>query len=411
VGVAGSAGALRARGGGLERAKRAFFQSFFRLLLLAIGVAEWASVAWLLHVLGVPVPPLVHAVAPLPVLALNRAIVVRRPAGGRVGAALVRGYVAFAFTSVFCGVFLLLAGVAWCAGALVAPLLPAAAVDALRVAHRWTTTGGMLVIAGLLAHGYTAGRRALAVSEVRVPVRGLPPALAGFRIVQLSDLHIGAYLELDELRAHVAQVNALAPDLVCLTGDLVDRAETCARAFPVLGGLRARHGVLVTLGNHDFYAGADAVTAALRRATDFTVLRNQRTAIRVGDATLAVVGVDDLGLDWARGVPAHPALPGLVAAVPDDAPLLVLTHRPDCFPQAARLGAALVLAGHTHGGQLALPGGARRRNLAEFITRFPRGVYRHGTATLYVNRGLGFTGQPVRLFTPREIAVLELHPA
>jgi predicted MPP superfamily phosphohydrolase len=242
-------------------------------------------------------------------------------------------------------------------------------------------------------------------------VPGLPPALAGLRIVQLSDLHIGAYLGREELVEHVRRVNALAPDLICITGDLVDRPETCPLAFPTLAGLRARYGVLVILGNHDVYAGADTVTEALRRLTPFTVLRNARTEVRVDDTTLPVLGLDDLGLDWARGVREHPALADLAATVPAGQPFLVLSHRPDCFPQAARLGASLVLSGHTHGGQLALPGFSGRRNLAQFITTFDRGVYRAGEAVLYVNRGLGFTGQPVRLFTSREIACLELRPS
>src|SRR5262249_15202254 len=170
--------------------------------------------------------------------------------------------------------------------------------------------------------------------------------------------------------------------------------------------LSACHGVCVTLGNHDSSAVADMVTRALRRLTPFTVLRNARVDVERDGARLVIVGIDDLGRDWARGVLEHPALPGLAADVGD--PLVVLSHRPDCFPQAARLGAALMLSGHTHGGQLALPLGRRRRTLAEFISRFDRGLYRDGDATLYVNRGLGFTAQKIRLFTPREIACITL---
>jgi hypothetical protein len=206
-------------------------------------------------------------------------------------------------------------------------------------------------------------------------------------------------------------VNALEPDLVCVTGDLVDRLEGCAAGFPTLAGLRARHAVLVTLGNHDFYAGADAVSDAVRRLTPFTLLRDECVHLEIDGAPLTIAGVDDLGRDWARGVLEHPALPPLAAAVPSGNPLIVLSHRPDCFGQAARLGAALMLSGHTHGGQLALPVGRRLRNLAEFISPFHRGLYRDGAATLYVNRGLGFTGQKVRLFTPREIACIELSAA
>lgn len=397
--------------GGLEALKRAFFRSFFRLLLVFIAIAEWACAAWALGVLGVQLPPVLHILVPVAIFSLNRWIVVRHPAARRpLLDALVRGYVAFAFTSIFCALFLVVAGLAWPALALVEWLAPRVGADVMR-AYSGLVTAGVAGVAALLVYGYTLGHRQLAISRLQVPVRGLPPALAGFRIVQISDLHIGQHLGVDELRDHVRRVNALEPDLVCVTGDIVDRAETCAAGFPALAGLRARHGVLVTLGNHDFYAGADTVTEALRRLTPFTVLRNEVVHLEIGGARLTVAGVDDLGRDWARGVLEHPALPPLAAAVPAGNPFIVLSHRPDCFAQAARLGAALMLSGHTHGGQLAIPVGRRLRNLAEFISPFHRGLYRDGDATLYVNRGIGFTGQKIRLFTPREIACLELTPA
>jgi predicted MPP superfamily phosphohydrolase len=389
-----------------ETAKRAFFRSFFRLLLVFVALAEWACIAWLLRLPGVRPPVAVHLALPAVIYQLNRRVI-SRPALGRTAAAAVRLYVACAFTSIFCGLFLALAGVGALAGALVAPLLPSAVTVPASHVYLDAVNFGFATVGGLLAYGYVFGPRALTTTRLRVPVRDLPTALAGLTVVHLSDLHVGQHMDLDELAAHVQRVNALEPDLICITGDLVDRAETCARAFPVLAGLRARHGVLVTLGNHDFYAGAEGVTAALRALTPFTVLRNQGVRLAIEGATLTVVGLDDLGRDWARGIPEHPALPGLAAAMGSAAPVVVLSHRPDCFPQAARLGAALVLSGHTHGGQLALP----PWNLARFITRFDRGLYRDGAATLYVNRGLGFTGQKVRLFTPREIACLELTPA
>jgi predicted MPP superfamily phosphohydrolase len=384
----------------MEPLRRAFFRSFFRLLLAAVAVAEWACLAWVLGLLGWRPPAVAWILVPLAILALNRRIVWPRARSPRA-ARWLRVYAGVAFTSIFCGLFL-------AAAALTGVLLP----DGLARAHEWATNTGVAGIAALFAFGYTAGRRQLVLSRLAIDVPGLPAPFAGLRIVHLSDLHVGSHLGTDELAEHVRRVNALAPDLVCLTGDLVDRAETCARAFPVLAGLRARHGVLVTLGNHDVAAGADAVTAALREHTPFTVLRNARTRLQVGGASLAVVGVDDLGLDWARGVREHPALPALAAGL-DGEPWLLLSHRPDCFPQAAGLGASLVLSGHTHGGQLGLPAwrGRRPRNLANFITAFDRGLFGAGTARLYVNQGLGFTGQPIRLFTPREIATIELRPA
>ena len=400
--------------GVVETAKRAFFRSFFRLLLAFIALAEWTCIAWILFAVGVRLPPAVHVLAPLAFFYLNRRLVVRRRSSRRgrrpLADALLRGYVAFAFTSIFCALFLGLAGLGALAGLLIAPLVPPGTVEHIARAYAVLVHAGFVAIAATLAYGYVLGPRELAVSHVEVPVRDLPAPLVGLRIVHISDLHIGQHLDVAELAAHVRRVNALEPDLVCVTGDLVDRAETCGLAFPTLAGLRARHGVLVTLGNHDFYAGAETVTDALRRLTPFTVLRDDAVHVAVDGASLTVVGIDDLGRDWARGVLEHPALPPLAAAVPAGNPIIVLSHRPDCFAQAARLGAALMLAGHTHGGQLALPArlGRRARNLAEFISPFDRGLYRDGDATLYVNRGLGFTGQKVRLFTPREIACLEL---
>lgn len=395
----------------MERLKRAFFRSFFRLLLAVVALAEWTCVAWTLHAIGRDVPGWVHAPAVLGVFLVNRWIVLHRRSARplpRLAARAVPVYASAAFITVFCALVLAVAGTVWTLGRLVG--LPLGAGEPLARPYFWLVNLGLGTVVGLFVHGYTAGQRALVVTRLAVSVCGLPPPLVGLRIVQLTDLHIGTYLDGDELADHVRRVNALAPDVIVVTGDLVDRAETCARGFPVLAGLRARHAVFVTLGNHDFAAGAAEVTAALRRLTPFTILRDARADVVVDGAVLPVLGLDDLGRDWARGVFEHPALTRLAPSVPRGTPFIVLSHRPDCFEQAARAGAALMLAGHTHGGQLALPAGPRGkvRNIAEFITPFSRGLYRIDGATLYVNRGIGFTAQKIRLFTPREIAVIEL---
>ena len=386
-----------------------FFRSFFRLLLTFVAVAEWTCIAWVLHQAGVHLPTLVHPLAIGAFFLLNRRIAWRRsgesPARNNFFSCATGAYAAVAFISVFCTLFLMLAGLVY-----LGVTLTVGGGQVFAALYPRLVDGGLAATATLLLFGYTFGSRELHVSELKVPVAGLPPALDGIRIVHISDLHIGDHLDLDGLRSHVEHVNRLDADLICLTGDIVDRAETCAAAFPVLAGLRARYGVLVTLGNHDVHAGAEAVTRALRELTPFDVLRDARRTIVVGDARLQCLGLDDLGRDWARGVREHPALPGLAASVPAGDPMIVLSHRPECFAQAARLGSALMLSGHTHGGQLALPAsrGRRARNLAEFISDFDRGRYTIGESTLYVNRGLGFTGQKIRLFTPREIAVIEL---
>jgi predicted MPP superfamily phosphohydrolase len=138
------------------------------------------------------------------------------------------------------------------------------------------------------------------------------------------------------------------------------------------------------------------------------VLRDESAFIERDGARLYIIGLDDRGSDWARGVLHCDELDELHAALPPAAPVVLLTHRPDLFVHAARLGIALVLAGHTHGGQLALSLGGRAASLARFMTRFPRGTYRQGTSVLHVNLGLGVTGQPVRIASPREITLIRL---
>src|SRR5262249_33653054 len=153
--------------------------------------------------------------------------------------AIVRGYVALAFTCIFCALFLALAGLGWAVVGPTSGLFPTAVRSRMGEAYFWFTNAGFVTVGGLLLYGYTVGRRELVIPRPRVPVRGLPSSFDGLRIVHVSDLHIGQHLDLAELGEHVRRVNALEPDLVCVTGDLVDRPDTCALAFPTLAGLRA----------------------------------------------------------------------------------------------------------------------------------------------------------------------------
>jgi hypothetical protein len=400
-------------------AERGFFASFFTLLLVAVGIAQWSCVAWLLAVAGYPVPWAVHAAAPVAVYWFNRRIIGsmrRQRDGGAWRLVALRAYSAIAFTALFCAVFLGLSNVAWGVLRVVVGVLtveagtiqraaPASALDGL---FHWLQVGGVSSLVIAFVYGYTLGQRRLSVTRLRVPLR-YPSRLDGLRIVQISDIHIGQNLSPGQLRRFVEGVNALAPDLVCITGDLADGpAADLAGQLPVLARLRARYGVFVILGNHDHYAGADAVVAALRRFTPFTVLRDAIAQVTVNDVRLQIIGLDDVGRDWARGVHHHPALERLAAHLAADAPTLLLSHRPEAFTHAASLGIDLTLAGHTHGGQVAIPWFGRPRGLAAFITPFERGLYERDGCFLYVNRGLGVTGQRIRLFTPREISLLEV---
>ena len=227
-----------------------------------------------------------------------------------------------------------------------------------------------------------------------VEVAGLPQAFDGYRIVQISDLHCGPFASGQRVARWVATANRLEPDVVAVTGDLIANGtafiDTVARA---LGGLRARAGAFAAMGNHDYFGDGEAMVRALE-AAGLTVLRNRGVELRREDRAIYLAGVDDT---WTRRHDVARAL----AQRPVGMPSVLLAHDPVLFPEAAEHGVDLVLSGHTHGGQVAVQILARKLNLARLITRFTNGVYQQGRSTLYVNRGLGTTGTPVRLAVAR----------
>ena len=266
------------------------------------------------------------------------------------------------------------------------------------IAHHTALALGLAVAAAGALGGFRQRPRVLAHEVV---IEGLPASFDGFRVAQISDLHCGPFADGARVAGWVAAVNALEPDLIAVTGDLI---ASGSRFVPVvaqaLGGLRAPHGVFASMGNHDYFTDGEALASALE-AAGLTVLRNRGIDVRRGEGVLHVAGVDDT---WTRRHDVGRA----VSARPPGTPTLLLAHDPALFPEAAAHGVELTLAGHTHGGQLGVPFLARRINLARLMTRFTNGFYREGGAALYVNRGLGTTGPPVRIGVRPEIAVLTL---
>jgi predicted MPP superfamily phosphohydrolase len=238
-----------------------------------------------------------------------------------------------------------------------------------------------------------------------VPVADLPAAFEGYRVAHLSDVHCGSYTPEARVASWVARINALEPDLVAVTGDLITNGqaflEAAARA---LGGLRGRDGAFVSMGNHDYFGSDGERLVALLEREGLTVLRNRGQRVERDGATLFVAGVDDT---WS----GRADLPGALAGRPPGVTVLLLAHDPNLFPEAAAHAVELVLSGHTHGGQLAVPGMARRLNLARIVTAFSSGLYQLGRSTLYVSNGAGTTGPPVRLGAAPEITLLTLRAA
>jgi len=281
--------------------------------------------------------------------------------------------------------------------AVVAPIALALAV----LAGVATDTALAAAVAVSVAAGALSLRQRPRIRTHEVAITGLPAAFDGYRIAQISDLHCGPFASGRRVAGWVDAVNRLRPDVVAVTGDLIvsgpDFVPVVASA---LAGLRADGGVFASMGNHDYFCDGEVMVAALEGA-GVTVLRNRGVVLRREGGALYLAGVDDT---WTR----RDDLEQTLADRPRDAPVVLLAHDPMLFPQAVARGVDLVLSGHTHGGQVAIPLLARRLNLARLITPFTNGVYRSGGSMLYVNRGLGTTGPPVRIAVAPEIAVLVL---
>ncbi|MGH0033616.1 MAG: metallophosphoesterase [Myxococcota bacterium] len=276
-----------------------------------------------------------------------------------------------------------------------------AEADALATA-RWRA---LLVGGGVLAASALGLRAGLARPDVRRVELHLPrwPAqLDGFRVVQISDIHIGPILGRDFAAWLVDRVNALEPDLVAVTGDLVDgRVDLLRDEVAPFAGLKGRHGVWFVTGNHDHYSGGRAWAAEAERL-GMGVLRNRHRVLDAGGARFVIAGVDDHRQGMMPGEGGED-LDAALDGVPGDCPVVLLAHDPSTFKQACRRGIDLQISGHTHGGQI-----WPFRYLVRLAIPFVAGVYQRGDARLYVSRGTGFWGPPMRLGAPAEITEIVL---
>jgi len=284
---------------------------------------------------------------------------------------------------------------------------------------------------GAGAYGFLIGRHDYRVHQLDLRVSGLPRELDGLRIAQLSDIHIGSYMSAADVRRAVGMANELKPDLSVITGDFITGPnDPLAACISELARLRAPLGVWGCNGNHEIYADAQEEAAELFAGHGMKLLRQENAEISWRGGRFNLIGVDYQLARSFRGrrltMLAHTD-----SLVRRDVPNILLSHNPNSFPRAAELGIELMLTGHTHGGQVRVEILDHRFSPARFLTPYEAGLYKRPlgsvsalndaeawnaapsapAALVYVNRGLGTIGAPVRLGVPPEISLLTLRCA
>jgi uncharacterized protein len=287
------------------------------------------------------------------------------------------------------------------------PVRRLANADANVGRRRVLKAAGSVLVASpfaVLAYGGLVKRTDFQVREVDLPVPGLPTDLDGLRILQLSDIHLGAFLSEGELARVIDATRELRPHIAFATGDFIstygDPLEACIRQ---LARVRADAGMLGCLGNHEHYALAEQQAVDLAAQSGIRILRSESVPLRFGNAVLNVAGVDYQSIFKKRQY-----LTGAERMIQPGAVNLLLSHNPDVFPVAARQGYQVTLSGHTHGGQVTIEILDQSINPARFFTPYVQGLYRMGPATAYVTRGIGTIGIPARIGATPEISLLRL---
>ena len=266
-----------------------------------------------------------------------------------------------------------------------------------------TTNLGVLGIAGAFtAYGIFEARRKPGVVNITVPIRTLPAEFEGFRIVQITDIHAGLTVKRDWIETIVKEVQNLKPDLIAFTGDLADGTVPHLREdVAPFAELYAPHGKFFVTGNHEYYSGVEPWVEEARRL-GYDVLNNEHRLVQRNGSSFVLAGVTDYsGGQFLASHKSDPA--AAVQNAPQDSVRILLAHQPRSLYQAESLGVDLILSGHTHGGQF-FPW-----NLVATIGQpFIKGLHKVNGTWLYVSKGTGYWGPPVRLGARSEITVVTL---
>ncbi|MFP2926565.1 metallophosphoesterase [Pyxidicoccus sp. 3LG] len=282
------------------------------------------------------------------------------------------------------------------------PVTPPVDEERRRFLGQALAGGAFVAGGGLAAYGSWRAFSPPLLTELAVRIPKLPKALDGLSIVQLTDIHVGHFIQQRYMDALVQQANALRPDLFAITGDLVDGdVHTLGGFVSALGELKSRFGSFFVTGNHDYSSGDDEWTEFLQ-TLGIQVLRNRHVSIGDAGGSFDLVGVDDWSGGRRRNKKGYDLDLALQGRDSDRASVL-LAHQPANFKVAAERGVDLQISGHTHGGQL-----APMTFLIGLAWEHSAGLYRHADSHIYVSRGCGFWGPPMRVGSPPEIVKLVL---
>jgi uncharacterized protein len=263
---------------------------------------------------------------------------------------------------------------------------------------------GAVLATPVAAAGYAVfiQRSDLTFREIKIPVAGLPRELEGLSIVQLSDIHLSAFLREKELARAVDMANECRAHIALVTGDLITSgSDPLDRCLFQLSRLRSEAGTLGCLGNHEVYADAEDYATAQGRKAGIDFLRSRSRVLNFRGKSLNFAGVD-----YQRMHEEY--LPGAERLIRPAMPNILLSHNPDVFPVAARKGFDLTISGHTHGGQITMEILNQNLSIARFYTPYVYGLYREGASSVYVTRGIGTVGVPARFGAPPEVALIKL---
>ncbi len=269
------------------------------------------------------------------------------------------------------------------------------------------TAAAAAVAAPLAVAGYGTyiGRTRFEVKETSLVIPGLPKDLEGIRIAQLTDMHVGPFLSPRELETAVAMANEAKPHIAVVTGDIISQlGDPLDGALDALARLKSDAGVYGCMGNHENYAQCLGYAERYGGRKGMEFLRHDARTLRFGDSLLNLAGVD-----YQRR--SRPYLEAADQLIHPGAVNLLLSHNPDVFPEAEALGYDLVIAGHTHGGQVTVEIVEQTVNAGHFFTPYVVGEYRRNNAALYVSRGLGCVNLPMRIGAWPEVSILKLESA